>query len=94
MKPLDPHQELSEDFRLYLPYPEGWQAHVKQGWEKQYCYSKNPHEDFFHLILSGEIYIQHGDEKYCLTCAMRHGTLTQDRLHWQNRAPQESRHKL
>ncbi len=85
MKPLNQHRELSQDFRMYLPHAEGWLAHVKTGWDKQYCYAKNPDEDFFHLIVNGEFYLQHGDEKYCLNCAMRQGILTTERLNWQTR---------
>ena len=88
MKPLGSN-ETDTDFRLYLPFPEGWQAHVKIGWEKDYCYAKNPGEDYFHLIMSGEIFVQNGDEKLCLTCAYRQGVITTDRLNWQHKAPGE-----
>lgn len=74
------------DARVYVPMPEGWQARIKQGWEKDYCFAKNPGEDWFHLLLNGEVYVQHGDEKYCLNCALRRGILTHDRLYWQHRA--------
>lgn len=94
MKPLNARKEIDTDFRLYLPYPEGWECHVKMGWDKFYCYAKNPGEDYFHLILNGEIYLQHGDEKYCLNCAMRQGTLTTDRLNWQKSKPGDERPKL
>lgn len=72
------------DPRLYVPAAEGWQAHIKRGWEQQYCYYKLPGQDYFHLIVSGEIYLQHGDEKVCLNCALRTGIVTADRLHWQH----------
>ncbi|QDT32402.1 hypothetical protein [Thalassoglobus polymorphus] len=94
MKPLNAPHKIDHDFRLYVPYPEGWKAHIKQGWEKQYCYAKNEGEDFFHLILNGEIFLVHGDEKYCLNCAMKQGILTSERLHWQNKRPDENRTKL
>lgn len=71
------------DPRLYVVSPEGWEAKVKQGWEREYCYLQNPGEDYFHLITGGEIYLQRGSEKYCLACALRHGVLTTDRLKWQ-----------
>ena len=88
MRPLNPHHEVDRDYRLYVPHPDGWKAHIKIGWEKQYCYAKNPDEDYFHLILNGELYLQNGDEKYCLNCAMRQGILSTERLHWQK--PQKS----
>lgn len=82
--PLD-YREFPQDARLYLPQNEGWQARVKQGWEQTFCYTKNPGEDYFHLLLAGEIYLQRGDEKLCLNCALRHGLVTTDRLYWQRR---------
>lgn len=93
MKPLNrpdsPGEDQSSvDYRVYMPDPEGWSAHLKIGWEQLYCYSKNPHEDFFHSIVHGEIYLQCGHEKLCLTCAMRQGILTTDRLNWQNKSRQ------
>lgn len=73
------------DARLYVCEPESWQAHVKYDSERLYCYAKSPGEDYFHLILNGEIYLQRDNEKYCLQCALRQGVATQDRLFWQNR---------
>ena len=71
------------DQRLYVPEHEAWEARLKRSWENEYCYAANPGEDYFHLLLNGEIYLQHGDEKYCLNCALRRGILTGDRLYWQ-----------
>ncbi|QDU79444.1 hypothetical protein Pla110_11540 [Polystyrenella longa] len=79
--PGDAPQEL----RLYVHEPDSWQAVVKQGFEKEYCYSKRPGEDYFHLLMSGEIYVHKGNEKYCLTCAFSQGVLSHDRMHWQHR---------
>lgn len=74
----------ARDPRLYAPYPEGTEAHIKHGWEKEYCFLQNPGEDHFHLLINGEIFIQRANEKYCLRCALRHGLLTTDRLNWQH----------
>jgi hypothetical protein len=82
----DQPDRAGEDIRLYLPFPEGWQARVKHGWEKEYCFQKNPGEDYFHLILNGEIYLENGDERYCLNCAFRRGVINHDRLNWQRGA--------
>ncbi len=71
------------DARLYLPDHDGWEAAIKRDWSKEYCFSQNPGENFYHLLLSGEIYLQRGGEKYCLNCAMRHGVLTRERTFWQ-----------
>ena len=83
MKPLERNDDETPDCRMYLPHGDGWEAQIKVGWEKFYCYSKAPGEDYFHLILNGEIYLKNGDEKLCLMCAMRQGILTTDRLYWQ-----------
>lgn len=73
------------DARLYVTDSREWTAQIKHDSSKIYCYQKNPGEDFFHLIVDGEIYLAQGDEKYCLRCALRDGVITTDRLFWQNR---------
>jgi len=80
--PTDPQLR---DHRVYVPEAESWSARVKVGWDKEYCYSKAPGQDYLHLLLNGEIYLQNKDEKLCLSCAMRRGVLTADRLYWQHR---------
>ena len=79
------------DHRLYVPKQAGWEAAIKQTWEQEYCYSKNSGEDWFHLLANGELYIQRGTEKFCLTCALRLKILTRDRLFWQkgSRGPED-----
>jgi hypothetical protein len=73
------------DIRVYVTDPLDWEARIKHDSEKMYCYQKNPGEDYFHLIVNGEIYLVRGDEKYCLRCAQRDGVVTTDRLFWQHR---------
>ena len=72
------------DRRVYIPEPEGWKARIKLGWDNDYCYAKSPGQDYFHLLLNGEVYIQKEHEKFCLNCAVRLGLVTNDRLYWQN----------
>lgn len=79
----DGNQVHSADRRLYVIQPEGWEARIKQTWEREYCHSRMPGEDYFHLLVCGEIYLTRGTEKFCLTCGARRGFLTADRLHWQ-----------
>lgn len=74
-----------DDQRRYVVSPDRWVVQIKHGWEKLFCYAQNPGEDYFHMILHGEIYLQSGDEILCLSCAMRQRVLTADRLHWQRR---------
>lgn len=75
----------SVDSRLYLPDTGEWEACIKRDSDKIYCYQKSPGQDYYHLILSGELYLKNGHEKLCLTCALRRGVVTHDRLHWQHR---------
>ena len=70
------------DRRLYLPAAEGWQVRVKSG-PREYCYYQSPGEDWFHTLVDGELFLQNGEEKICLNCALRRGVLTTDRLFWQ-----------
>lgn len=77
--------ESTKDVRLYVPNPEGYEAHIKHDAEKEYCFIKNPGEDYFHLLVVGEIYLQRGHDKYCLTCAQRQGLISTDRMYWQHR---------
>lgn len=79
------HATDSADARLYLPDPEGWTARVKRSWDKQYCFYKQPGQDYFHLLMGGEIYLERGEEVVCLMCALRRGIITTDRLNWQHR---------
>lgn len=78
-------QQIQPDARLYISQPAIWEATVKQEWEKEYCYQQNPGEDFFHLLIKGEIHLQHDKEKLCLNCAMKRGLLSKNRLSWQGR---------
>lgn len=82
---VPPRADEVPDARLYIPDPSNWEARVKYDSEKIYCYQKNPGENYFHLILAGEIYLVNGNEKLCLRCALRRGAATQDRLYWQHR---------
>jgi hypothetical protein len=77
------------DSRLYVPDHEDWNAVIKRDSDRVYCYSKHPGEEWFHLILNGEIHITRQHERYCLRCALRMGFLTTDRLNWQHRVPKK-----
>ncbi|MEX1230968.1 MAG: hypothetical protein WEB58_12060 [Planctomycetaceae bacterium] len=74
-----------EDRRVYVPHAEGVVVHIKSDHDKEYCYTKSPGEEYYHLLVAGEIYIQRGHEKFCLNCALAAGAITRDRLHWQRR---------
>ncbi|MBL8848195.1 MAG: hypothetical protein JNG89_00845, partial [Planctomycetaceae bacterium] len=76
----------SPDVRLYLPDIDGWSARVQKSGERLYCFYKLPGQDYFHLLMDGEIFLQKGEEVVCLMCALRRGVVTTDRLNWQHRA--------
>lgn len=84
-KPDIPPAAEPPDGRLYLPDTEGWSARVKNGWDKLYCFYKLPGQDYFHLLMGGEVYLERGEEVVCLMCALRRGIVTTDRLNWQHR---------
>jgi hypothetical protein len=71
--------------RLYVPDFAGWKAAIKHDWNKEYCFVQRPGEEFYHLLATGEIFLHRGTEKYCLSCALRHGYVTHDRASWLRR---------
>lgn len=77
-------KHVAADMRLYVPWPRSWQVHIQDDGPREYCHFKAPGQDWFHLLLPGEIYLQYGDARFCLNCAMRFGHITDDRLYWQN----------
>jgi hypothetical protein len=81
-----PASKIEYERRIYVPHFEGWTAKIKTSWDKDYCYSKNPGEDYFHLLLCGEVYLENGEERLCLNCAVRRSVATDDRLYWQRGA--------
>jgi hypothetical protein len=89
MELLQRPPEPDSDGRLYVPDQDGWRAHIKQTWDREYCFLKNPNEDFFHLLQCGEIYLERDKEMYCLNCALRLGLATRDRLFWQHNPHQK-----
>jgi hypothetical protein len=76
--------EPPRDLRLYIPNTEGVKLHAKVDASKEYCFYKNPGENYFHLLVMGEMYLEVGHERICLTCAYRHGMITDDRIFWQH----------
>src|SRR4051812_38989060 len=61
--------------RMFLRDPT-WRITVKHGSERSFCHNISPGQDYYHRIADGEIYVFHGDERLCLTCAERRGLLT------------------
>lgn len=81
MSENEPERSIEDD-RLYVPHPEGWTANIKRSSDKEYCYFKSPGEEYFHLLVIGEIYVERNGERLCLNCALRHAELTRNRTHW------------
>ncbi|MFN0195451.1 MAG: hypothetical protein ACKVT0_01795 [Planctomycetaceae bacterium] len=73
------------DRRMYVPHLEGIDAGIKADSSKEYCYQKSHGQDYYHLLIAGEIYIQRGHEKFCVNCAIKAGIITHERMHWQRR---------
>lgn len=61
--------------RLYIFEP-GWRVTVKRGNHREFCHIMAPGQDFYHRLLDGEIYLTHGDERLCLSCAARQGIIS------------------
>ncbi len=88
-RPAVSDSEPAVDSRVYVPDNEDWGVEIKRDSDRIYCYAKQPGQDYFHLILNGEIYVTRQHERYCLNCALRMGFLTRDRLFWQHRVPKK-----
>jgi hypothetical protein len=63
--------------RLFLREP-GWQVHLKLDSARAFCYATAPGEDYYHRLTDGEVYLQRGDERFCLPCAARRGLLSHE----------------
>ena len=61
--------------RLFVHEP-GWRVVLKIGSVREFCYQMAPGQEYYHRLLDGEIYVHHGDEKLCLSCASRRGLLS------------------
>jgi hypothetical protein len=80
-----PTAAVPADLRLYLPEHDRYHVRVMSGVEREYCFQKAPGQDYYHLLVPGELYVDSGDERLCLNCALRRGIVTFDRLFWQKR---------
>lgn len=69
----DPPAPAPPDGRLYVAGVRNWRAVVKTDFAKQYCHLKTPGEEYYHLLTGGELYLDDGESKLCLNCAVRSG---------------------
>lgn len=58
--------------RLFLR-EAGWRIGLKAGSEREFCFMVAPGQDYYHRLLDGEVFVTHGTEKLCLSCADRRG---------------------
>ena len=61
--------------RLFVFEP-GWRVSVKRGSHREFCYMMAPGQDYYHRLLDGELFVHHGDERLCLSCAVRRGLIS------------------
>ena len=87
------HPTAPQDPRLYVP-DENWQARIRRGGDRFYCYGKFEGEDWHHQIAIGELYLQRGHEVLCLACAIKQKVLTNDRVYWQHLEKDPNRRPL
>ena len=61
--------------RLFVFEP-GWRVSIKHGSHREFCYAMAPGQDYYHRLLDGELFVHHGDERFCLSCATRRGLIS------------------
>src|SRR5262249_4895605 len=73
---LDPDDEeiVVPPRRMYLAEP-GWRIGVKIGSQREFCYMREPGQEFYHRLRDGEIFVHRDDERLCLACAARRGLI-------------------
>ncbi len=74
---------LSRASRLYV-YEPGWRVSIKRGSHREFCYMMAPGQDYYHRLQDGELFLYHGDERLCLSCAVRRGIISFEPRHLRN----------
>jgi hypothetical protein len=72
------HEEAAEQDappRLFVHEP-GWRIGIKRGSHREFCYMMAPGQDYYHRLMDGELFLFHGDERLCLSCAVRRGLIS------------------
>ena len=60
--------------RLFLLEP-GWRISIKTDSQRAFCFMMAPGQDFYHGLLDGEIFLQRGEQRFCMACAIRRGVI-------------------
>jgi len=63
--------------RLFI-FETGWRVSIKHGSHREFCYQMAPGQDYYHRLLDGELYLHHGDERLCMSCATRRGIIASE----------------
>jgi hypothetical protein len=78
LRPVSPPHEngtVAESLpRLYV-FESGWHVNIKRGNHREFCHIMAPGQDYYHRLLDGEIYLSHGEDRFCLNCAARQGII-------------------
>jgi hypothetical protein len=74
-QPVDSREESRTAPRLFVHEP-GWRIEVKRGSQREFCHMMAPGQDYYHRLLDGELFLFHGDERLCISCASRRGLLS------------------
>jgi hypothetical protein len=69
---IDDEDTNTPQSRLFLVEP-GWRINIKTDSQRAFCYMMAPGQDFYHGLLDGEIFVQRGEQRFCLACAVRRG---------------------
>jgi hypothetical protein len=69
---------MSADLRVYL-VDRLWEVRCNLQESGFYCHMMEPGKDYYHRISTGEIYVTHDSENYCLNCGVKKGILSTER---------------
>jgi hypothetical protein len=72
---VDDRDTTTTPSRLFL-FESDWRISVKTDSQRAYCYMRAPGQDFYHSLLDGEIFLSRGEQRYCMSCAIRRGLIS------------------
>ncbi|HKI17139.1 MAG TPA: hypothetical protein VKA15_04640 [Isosphaeraceae bacterium] len=71
---LDAPDETTRPSRLFL-LESGWRISIKTDSQRAFCFMMAPGQDFYHGLLDGEVFVQRGEQRFCIACAIRRGLI-------------------
>jgi hypothetical protein len=63
--------------RLFVAEP-GWSVSVKTSSSREFCHTMAPGQDYYHRLLTGEVFVMRNEEHLCIACATRRGLLVNE----------------